>query len=73
SKTDLSSVVSTNFVVRDCFVHLQAAIFRRQLNRGIIIFASERAIHFCVINDQATMDCYRIPSLLPRPTPLLST
>uniref|UniRef100_A0A915LDM5 Uncharacterized protein n=1 Tax=Romanomermis culicivorax TaxID=13658 RepID=A0A915LDM5_ROMCU len=62
-----------NFIVRDRFVHLQAAVFRKQLNRGIIIFASERAVHFCVIDDQATVDCYRIASLLPRPAPFLST
>uniref|UniRef100_A0A915KYH3 Uncharacterized protein n=1 Tax=Romanomermis culicivorax TaxID=13658 RepID=A0A915KYH3_ROMCU len=61
------------FVVHNHFVYLQAAVFRKQLNRGVIIFASERAVHFCVIDDPVTVDCYRIPSLLPHPTPLWST
>uniref|UniRef100_A0A915IX27 Uncharacterized protein n=1 Tax=Romanomermis culicivorax TaxID=13658 RepID=A0A915IX27_ROMCU len=48
-------------------LYLQAAVFRKQLNRGIIIFASERDVHFCVINIQATVDdplyyhCYHVP------------
>uniref|UniRef100_A0A915J527 Uncharacterized protein n=1 Tax=Romanomermis culicivorax TaxID=13658 RepID=A0A915J527_ROMCU len=55
-------------------LYLQAAVFRKQLNQGLInIFASKRDVHFCVIDDQATLDCYRIPLLLPRPAPLLST
>uniref|UniRef100_A0A915J9F6 Uncharacterized protein n=1 Tax=Romanomermis culicivorax TaxID=13658 RepID=A0A915J9F6_ROMCU len=47
---------------------------QNQFNQGVInIFASEHDVHFCVIDDQVTVDCYRIPSLLPRPAPLLST
>uniref|UniRef100_A0A915HUX9 Uncharacterized protein n=1 Tax=Romanomermis culicivorax TaxID=13658 RepID=A0A915HUX9_ROMCU len=60
---------------RDRFIYIcKQLFFRKQLNRGIIIiFASERDIHFCVIDDQATVDCYRIPSLLPSAASLLST
>uniref|UniRef100_A0A915JZV2 Uncharacterized protein n=1 Tax=Romanomermis culicivorax TaxID=13658 RepID=A0A915JZV2_ROMCU len=39
---------------RSFCLYLQAAIFRKQLNRGvIIIFASKHDVHFCIINESS--------------------
>uniref|UniRef100_A0A915IDN5 Uncharacterized protein n=1 Tax=Romanomermis culicivorax TaxID=13658 RepID=A0A915IDN5_ROMCU len=50
--------------------------FRKQLNRVVFLFASKRAIFFCVVNVQATIDhplyypCY--PALCPVLTAITS-